>query len=80
MTILTSMQSCASTTARVSTYSIRKPMRLIRDSNGRMECRFCGSAHYASLKSGGGFRYGCWQCCDRNCPSKALQQKHGLRK
>lgn len=52
------------------------PMKLIDASSGLMECRVCGSPHYASLQSGylradGVTNYfrGSWQCANEQCPS-----------
>ena len=55
---------------------MKGPMKLIDASSGLMECRICGSRHYASLQSGterddGVTNYfrGSWQCGNENCPS-----------
>jgi hypothetical protein len=55
---------------------MKGPMKLIDASSGLMECRVCGSRHFASLQSGseradGVTRYfrGSWQCSDGYCPS-----------
>ena len=52
------------------------PMKLINESSGLMECRICGSRHFANLQSGylradGVTRYyrGSWQCSNEHCPS-----------
>lgn len=52
------------------------PMKLIDGRTGEMECRICGSVHFASLQSGshradGVTRYyrGSWQCSNEDCPS-----------
>jgi hypothetical protein len=39
-----------------------KVMRLIDKSTGEMECRVCGSRHFANLRPGGFFYRGSWQC------------------
>jgi hypothetical protein len=41
-----------------------KVMKLVDVSTGLMECKHCGSQHYASIKpqSGGQFVRGSWQC------------------
>lgn len=41
-----------------------KPMKLIDPRTGQMQCKVCGSEHYASIMpgSGGHFRRGSWQC------------------
>jgi len=46
-------------------------MKLIDPNTGKMECRVCGSIHWANLKRGGGYHRGAWQCCDQNCPNKS---------
>ena len=38
-----------------------KAMKLLNPSSGLMECRVCGSRHYALVKSGR-YRRGAWQC------------------
>lgn len=38
-----------------------KAMQLIDPSSGLMECRYCGSTHFASLRNGR-YRRGSWQC------------------
>ncbi len=60
--------------------SMKGPMRLINASSGLMECRICGSIHYASLQSGaeradGVTRYykGSHQCSNEGCPSNRKQ-------
>jgi len=40
----------------------KKVMKLIDPSIGLMECCVCGRRHCASLKSGGKYRRGSWQC------------------
>jgi hypothetical protein len=40
----------------------RRVMRLVDPSTGRMECRVCGSVHWARLRSGGHYFRGSWQC------------------
>ena len=40
----------------------RKTMKLIDAYTGRMQCKICGHEHCASLKRGGGYHYGSWQC------------------
>src|SRR5258708_5455953 len=39
-----------------------KVMKLIDSCTGMMECKVCGARHCASLKHGGGYRRGSWQC------------------
>jgi len=41
---------------------MRKVMKLIDLRTGEMQCRVCGSVHYASLASGGRFKRGSWKC------------------
>ena len=55
---------------------MKGPMKLIDASSGLMECRVCGSRHYASIQSGseradGVTRYyrGSYQCSNEGCPS-----------
>jgi len=55
---------------------MKGPMKLIDASSGLMECRVCGSRHYASLQSGylhanRVYQYysGSWQCSNDQCPS-----------
>lgn len=40
----------------------RKVMRLIDPYSGMMECKVCGSVHWASLRRGGFYHRGSWQC------------------
>ena len=37
-------------------------MRLVDPATGRMECKVCGSVHSASIKPGGRYVRGSWQC------------------
>ena len=37
-------------------------MRLLNAETGLMECRVCGTRHYASLRAGGRYKRGSWQC------------------
>ncbi len=48
----------------------KKAMRLVDGRSGEMVCKACGSVHFASLKPGGGYVRGSWQCSDWRCPSK----------
>lgn len=55
---------------------MKGPMKLVNASTGMMECRVCGSRHFANLQSGylradGVTRYyrGSWQCANERCPS-----------
>lgn len=43
---------------------MRGPMKLVNKYTNEMECRVCGSIHFASIKpqSGGKFYRGSWQC------------------
>ena len=46
----------------------RGTMKLVEPETGRMECKVCGSHHYASRKPnrfGGGWHRGSWQCVYR---------------
>jgi hypothetical protein len=42
----------------------KKVMKLVNEYTGEMECKVCGSRHWASIKpqSNGHFYYGSWQC------------------
>lgn len=42
----------------------RKVMQLLDPSTGLMECKVCGSRHFANIKpdSGGKYYRGSWQC------------------
>jgi hypothetical protein len=48
----------------------KKQMKLVDGHTGKMECKTCGSVHYASLRRGGGYHYGSWQCSSESCPKK----------
>jgi hypothetical protein len=37
-------------------------MKLLDWRTGHMQCKLCGYEHHASLKRGGGYEYGSWQC------------------
>ncbi|MFZ2655549.1 MAG: hypothetical protein WAX69_11525 [Victivallales bacterium] len=52
-----------------------KAMKLIEPYFGKMQCRVCGSEHYASLKRGGGYHYGSWQCVNK-CKVERKDQKN----
>ena len=39
-----------------------KVMQLVDPHTGRMVCKVCGSSHDASMKHGGHYYRGCWQC------------------
>ena len=41
---------------------MKKVMKLVDVSSGKMECKVCGAVHWAILKEGGKFRRGNWQC------------------
>lgn len=56
-----------------------EPMQLVDPSSGLMECKHCGSQHFAQIQSAhdqrngsGTTRYyrGAWQCPNPSCPSK----------
>ena len=40
----------------------KKVMKLLNPSIGEMECRVCGRRYHASLKGGGLYHRGSWQC------------------
>ncbi len=40
----------------------KKVMKLIDPSTGLMECKVCGSRHFAMLSGGGKYVRGSWQC------------------
>jgi hypothetical protein len=47
----------------------KKVMKLVDSNTGKMECKICGSIHFASMRpnaEGGGYRRGSWQC-DNSC-------------
>lgn len=48
---------------------MRGPMKLINDHRGQMECRICGSVHWANQRHGGGLYRGSYQCSNDACPS-----------
>lgn len=56
--------------ATVKKIATKKATRLVDPSTGRMECKHCGSEHYANLAPGGRYRGGSWQCLNPNCASK----------
>ena len=41
---------------------VRKAMKLLDPSTGLMQCRVCGSVHWAMVRPGGHFYRGSWQC------------------
>jgi hypothetical protein len=47
---------------------VRGPMKLINSRYGLMECRVCGSRHFANVAFGRCAR-GSYQCTDDSCPS-----------
>lgn len=50
-------------------------MKLVDGYAGMMECKVCGSVHYASLKRGGGYVRGSWSCVHRcRMPTKTEPQ------
>lgn len=53
----------------------KKAMKVVDGSTGKMECKFCHSVHYASIKprSGGLYYRGSWQCSNEDCPSKTAK-------
>jgi len=52
-------------------YMSIKAMKLINPYTGLMECKACGSRHWASIKpdSNGRFYRGSWMCSNDNCPT-----------
>ncbi|RJE46813.1 hypothetical protein A7K50_12370 [Dehalobacter sp. MCB1] len=40
----------------------KKVMKLIDPYTGLMECKVCGQRHLSSIKPGGGYYRGSWQC------------------
>lgn len=54
--------------------STKKEMKLVDGYTGKMECKTCGSIHYAALKSGGGYHRGAWQCSWEQCPAYIERQ------
>lgn len=66
---------------------MKGPMKLLDASTGLMECRVCGSQHWASLQSGyeradGVNRYfrGSWQCSNEQCPSNRKEWDEGKKR
>ena len=56
----------------------KKVMKLLDPSTGFMECKICGSVHFASLKSGGFYQRGSWQCmngCKMDDKEQAVNSK-----
>jgi hypothetical protein len=45
----------------------KKVMKLISPYTGEMECKVCGSVHFANIKprSNGKYYYGFWQCINK---------------
>ena len=58
--------------APVSKSTLRKPMKLIEPHTGKMECRFCGSVHWANLKHGGGYHASSWRCHNLSCSANEM--------
>ncbi len=56
---------------------MKKMMRLIDPYSGLMECKACGSRHYASIKphSEGKYYYGSWQCLYKCKPEDILKKE-----
>ncbi|SPE25281.1 hypothetical protein SBA5_490057 [Candidatus Sulfotelmatomonas gaucii] len=52
---------------------MRGPMTLIDSNSGQMECRICGSQHWACTRPGGGYHRCSWQCPNGKCPSNRKQ-------
>lgn len=48
---------------------LKGPMKLINSNSGQMECRICGSQHWACIRPGGGYHRCTWQCPKGRCPS-----------
>ncbi len=49
-----------------------KQMKLVDTSTGLMECKTCGSVHFANLRpstEGGCYYRGSWQCQNPGCPA-----------
>ncbi|MDD4878072.1 MAG: hypothetical protein PHO02_03490 [Candidatus Nanoarchaeia archaeon] len=40
----------------------KKVMALLDAATGRMKCKVCGKEHFASVRSGGHYYKGSWQC------------------
>ena len=40
----------------------KKVMKLVDPETGKMVCKVCGAIHWASLRSGGRYYRGSWQC------------------
>lgn len=42
--------------------STPRMMKLIDKQTGEMQCRACGAKHFASIREGGRYYRGSWQC------------------
>ena len=54
----------------------KKVMKLVNPYTGEMECKVCGSTHWANIKpmSGGRYYRGSWQCVN-GCKLGAVDQR-----
>jgi hypothetical protein len=48
---------------------MRGPIKLINSHSGLLKCCVCHSQHWASIRPGGGFYRGSWQCPNEGCLS-----------
>jgi hypothetical protein len=60
-----------------------KVMKLVDPYTGKMECRVCGSVHWANLRGGGKYYRGSWQClygCKLPERSSSVNEQRALAK
>ena len=59
----------------ISKQTLKRPMKLIDAYTGRLQCKVCGSEHYASIKprSRGRYYRGSWQCSNQNCEANQMK-------
>jgi hypothetical protein len=58
--------------------SMPKVMKLVDPHTGHMQCKLCGSEHFANLKHGGGYMRGSWRCVN-GCRIKRTGLNLGYR-
>lgn len=56
------MQNIAFETSKGGEKMTKKVMALLDAATGRMKCKVCGKEHFASVRSGGHYYKGSWQC------------------
>jgi hypothetical protein len=57
----------------------RGTMKLVDPGTGKMECKECGSVHWANLRTGGHYFRGSWQCIYRADHSQVEEPAESLR-